>query len=46
LAQKSLARGAQMSGTSFTANIAVSLWELRHRADFEQLRAALIDGYT
>jgi Ser/Thr protein kinase RdoA (MazF antagonist) len=27
-------------------DIAVSLWELRHRADYEQFRAALIDGYT
>jgi len=27
-------------------DIAVSLWELRDRDDYEQLRAALIDGYT
>jgi Ser/Thr protein kinase RdoA (MazF antagonist) len=27
-------------------DIAVSLWELRHRGDYEQFRAALIDGYT
>jgi hypothetical protein len=27
-------------------DIAVSLWELRHRGDYEQFRAALIEGYT
>jgi Ser/Thr protein kinase RdoA (MazF antagonist) len=27
-------------------DIAVSLWELRHRNDYEQFRSALIDGYT
>ena len=27
-------------------DIAVSLWELRDRDDYEQFRAALIDGYT
>jgi Ser/Thr protein kinase RdoA (MazF antagonist) len=27
-------------------DIAVSLWELRHRHDYQQFRAALIDGYT
>ena len=27
-------------------DIAVSLWELRQRDDYEQFRAALIDGYT
>ncbi len=26
-------------------DIAVSLWELRHRNDYEQFRAALIEGY-
>ena len=27
-------------------DIAVSLWELRHRNDYEQLRAALLEGYA
>ena len=27
-------------------DIAVSLWELRHRDDYEQFRTALIEGYT
>ena len=27
-------------------DIAVSLWELRHRNDYEHFRSALIDGYT
>jgi Ser/Thr protein kinase RdoA (MazF antagonist) len=27
-------------------DIAVSLWELRQRDDYEQFRAALVDGYT
>jgi len=27
-------------------DIAVALWELRHRDDYEQLRAALFQGYT
>jgi Ser/Thr protein kinase RdoA (MazF antagonist) len=27
-------------------DIAVSLWELRHRSDYEDFRSALIDGYT
>jgi Ser/Thr protein kinase RdoA (MazF antagonist) len=27
-------------------DIAVSLWELRHRNDYEDFRSALIDGYT
>jgi Ser/Thr protein kinase RdoA (MazF antagonist) len=27
-------------------DIAVALWELRYRDDYEQFRAALIDGYT
>ena len=27
-------------------DIAVALWELRHRNDYEQFRAALIEGYT
>lgn len=27
-------------------DIAVSLWELRHRDDYQQFRAALIEGYT
>jgi Ser/Thr protein kinase RdoA (MazF antagonist) len=27
-------------------DIAVSLWELRHRGDYEQFRTALIEGYT
>jgi Ser/Thr protein kinase RdoA (MazF antagonist) len=27
-------------------DIAVALWELRHRNDYEQFRSALIDGYT
>jgi Ser/Thr protein kinase RdoA (MazF antagonist) len=27
-------------------DIAVSLWELRHRKDYEQFRTALIEGYT
>ena len=41
------------SSTSTTAgygywlyDIAVALWELRLRSDYEQFRAALIDGYT
>jgi Ser/Thr protein kinase RdoA (MazF antagonist) len=27
-------------------DLAVALWELRHRADYEAFRAALLDGYT
>jgi Ser/Thr protein kinase RdoA (MazF antagonist) len=27
-------------------DVAVALWELRHRADYEAFRTALIDGYT
>lgn len=27
-------------------DLAVALWELRHREDYEQFRAALLDGYT
>jgi hypothetical protein len=27
-------------------DIAVPLWELRHRGDYEQFRAALVEGYT
>jgi len=27
-------------------DLAVALWELRHRADYEAFRTALIDGYT
>jgi Ser/Thr protein kinase RdoA (MazF antagonist) len=26
--------------------VAVPVWELRHRGDYEQFRAALIEGYT
>ena len=27
-------------------DLAVALWELRHRSDYQQFRAALIDGYS
>ncbi|MFC0434239.1 phosphotransferase enzyme family protein [Kutzneria buriramensis] len=35
------------SGTGYRIyDLAVALWELRHRPDYEQFRTALIDGYS